>query len=348
MIGPSSQISKILLALLGLILLYYVYMDINLYLRVHYYPVDRFNGENLTIKYNDVAWVNCEINPLCDITVKGLLLDHTNHYIFSPLATIVDDILGISQTLWITPNMISGFHVFVAIISGKCVASDNIAWRRTGVALFQFRTFLDDMDGHVARVRKHIKGERSETGTSGYYVDGICDTLGCVALIIGCFIYLKNNPPRRGYFPLQAYVTPDKDSGIIYKTKVTTKKVFRLICCFSAQLMISSTAWNRYIALYQNMLERNNVTKKQFIKQNIIFKSNWFFMVIWLWRLVNVHNMIHCLLLSIFCDKVWEFLRIMQYIGFVILLCIICITEMHLIEVETFIFNNLTGNATSI
>lgn len=143
-------------------------------------------------------------------------------------------------------------------------------------------------------------------------------------------------------------ITTDKESGIIYKAKVTTKKVARKICCFSAQLMISSTAWNRYIALYQDMLERNNVTKSQFFKQNLIFKSNWFFMVIWLWRLVNVHNLLHCLLLSIFCDKIWEFLRIIQYIGFVVLLCIICITEMHMIEVESFIFYNLTGNATSI
>lgn len=347
MIGPSSQISKILLGVLALVITFYVYMDVNLYLRVQNYPIDRYNGENLTYKYDDICWVDCEINPLCDVTVKGLLLDHTNHYLFSPLATIVDDLLEISQTKWITPNIISSFHVFVAILSGKCVASDNIAWRRLGVVLFQVRTFLDDMDGHVARVRKHIKGERSETGTSGYYIDGICDTLGCVALIIGCFVFLKNNPPRRGYLPLQAIMT-DKDSGIIYKAKVTTKKVARKICCFSAQLLISSTAWNRYIALYQDMLERNNVSKQQFIKQNLIFKSNWFFMVVWMWRIVNVHNMIHCLLLAIFCDKLWEFLRTIQYLGFVVLLCIICVTEMHLIEVETFIFNNLTGNATNI
>lgn len=348
MIGPSSQISKILVGLFGLILLFYIYMDVNLYLRIQNYPVDRFNGENYTVKYNDVSWVSCEINPLCDVTVKGLVLDHTNHYLFSPLATIVDDLLDISQIAWITPNMISSFHVLIAIISGRCVASDNLSWRRSGVLLFQVRTFLDDMDGHVARVRKHVKGERSETGTAGYYIDGICDSLGCAALLVGVFVFLKNNPPRRGYLPLQAVNINDKENGILYKAKVTTKKVARKVVCFCTQLLVSSTAWNRYIALYQDMLERNNVSKQEFVKQNIVFRSSWFFIVVWIWRVVNVHNMLHCLLLAIFCDKLWEFLKTIQYIGFVILLCAICITEMHMLEVETFIFNNLTGNATNI
>lgn len=323
-------------------------MDVNLYLRIQNFPIDRFNGENYTLKYSDVSWISCEINPLCDVTVKGMLLDDTNHYLFSPLATIVDDLFRISETSWITPNIISSFHVFIAILSGKCIADDSLTWRRVGVVLFQVRTFLDDMDGHVARVRKHIKGERSEIGTSGYYIDGICDSLGCVALLIGTFIYLKNNPPRRGYLPLQAIIPNDKDNGIIYKVKVNTKKVARKVCCFSAQLLISSTAWNRYIALYQDMLERSNVTKSQFIKQNIVFRSNWFFVIVLMWRFINVHNMLHCLLLSIFCDKLWEFLRWIQYIGFIILLCVICVTEMHMLEVESFIFNNLTGNVTNI
>ena len=70
---------------------------------------------------------------------------------------------------------------------------DSLGYRRVGVVLFQFRTFLDDLDGHVARVKRHIRGERSEIGTTGYYVDGICDGLGCIALMVGVFVFLKNN-----------------------------------------------------------------------------------------------------------------------------------------------------------
>lgn len=359
-------------------------MDVNLYLRIQNYPIERNYHFNETvdisndaahpptstltathehidsvikrpITYEDVAWFSCDIDPLCHVTVKAILLDHTNHYLFAPMATIFDNIVGFSKSTWITANMISFFHVFVAILAGRFIASDSICYRRIGVVLFQFRTFLDDLDGHVARQKKHIRGERSEIGTAGYYIDGLCDGLGCIALMIGVFIFLKNNPPRRGYTQLQAILPTTNDAvknssetGVTYKIKVTTKKVARKIVCFSGQLLLSSTGWNRYIALYQDMLERNDVPPTQYKRQNIIMQSKWFFSIAWLWRVFNVHALLHCLLLSIFCDKLWEFLRLIQYIGFVVLLVIICATEMHVLEVESFIFTTLTGNNTTL
>lgn len=395
MIGPSSQISKILLTLLFLLIIFYIYMDVNLYLRIQNYPIDRNLYFNTTTSkqglssthlpgqapllspipssasssglnaigstqsaavlqggpsYEDVTWVSCTINPLCHVTVKAMLLDHTNLYLFAPMATIFDNIVGFSRSSWITPNMISFFHVFVAIAAGRMIASDSLGYRRIGVVLFQFRTFLDDLDGHVARVRKNVKGERSEIGTAGYYVDGICDGLGCIALMIGIFVFLKNNPPRRGYAQLQAIIPvsdpKQPDTGVVYKVKVTTKKVAKKVLCFTGQLLFSSTAWNRYIALYQDMLERQNITPVEAKRQDYVFKSKMFFLVSWIWRVFNVHSLLHCVLLGIFCDKLWEFLRMIQYAGFVVLLVGVCVTEMHLLEVQNFIFNTLTGNNT--
>lgn len=322
-------------------------MDVNLYLRIQNYPIDRGNGENdnTTSNYKDISWVGCDISPLCDITVKAVLLDHTNLYVFAPLVTVVDKILKVSEVSWITPNSISFFHVFIAILSAKCISIDSLSYRRLGVLLFQLRTFLDDMDGHVARARKNIKGERSEIGTSGYYIDGICDALGMTALLIGVFIFLKNNPPRRGYMQLPVnQPNESKSDNVVYKAKVTTKKVFRKVCCFTIQLLLSSTAWNRYIALYQDMLERNNVTPIEFLRQNIVFKSSFFFFVALLWRLVSVHNLLHYLLFAIFCDKLWEFLKAIQYVGFGVLLTVICVTEVHVFDTKHFIFRDLNGN----
>ncbi|CRL08049.1 CLUMA_CG020869, isoform B [Clunio marinus] len=299
----------------------------------------------LIVNYSDVTWVNCHINPLCDVTVKALMLDHTNHYIFAPMATLFDDLVGFSKSNFITPNMISFFHVFVAILAGRLIALDSLGYRRLGVVLFQFRTFLDDLDGHVARVKRHIRGERSEIGTTGYYVDGICDGFGCIALMIGVFVFLKNNPPRRGYTQLQPIIPiadpKSSESGVIYKAKVTTKKVSRKVGYFTAQLLCSSTAWNRYIAYYQDILEKNDVTPAQFVRQNYVMKSTWFFAIIWLWRIINVHALLHFLLLSIFCDKLWDYLKMTQYICFVFLLTIVCATELHLWEAQNFVFKTL-------
>nr|XP_023022380.1 ceramide phosphoethanolamine synthase [Leptinotarsa decemlineata] len=343
MIGPSSQISKLLLTLLVLLIYFFLYMDFNLYMRIQNYPFE--SDDNSSVNYKDVTWVSCTINPLCEVTVKAVLLDHTNFYLFAPLVQIMDDILKISDTRWITPNSISFFHIFVAFLSAKCISSNSLAYRRVGVILFEFRTWLDDLDGHVARVRKHIKGERSEIGTSGYYIDGICDAIGCTALIIGIFIFLKNNPPRRGYIQLPTTVD-SKEPNIVYSFKVTIKKVVRKVCCFSLQLIISSTAWNRYIAIYQDLLERSDLSLKETVRQHDVFKTSFFFLVAWLWRVVNVHSLTHLLLLSIFCDKLWEFLKNIQYLGYGILLTVICLTEINVIDVKHFIFHKLNGTST--
>ncbi|XP_012154968.1 ceramide phosphoethanolamine synthase [Ceratitis capitata] len=378
MVGPSSQVSKILLCLLFLLLAFYIFMDIQLYIRIQNYPIERDyhtnttnlllnnapgNGAGLggsssvsttdmtTIKslgyYEQHHWVSCDVNPLCHVTVKAVLLDHTNHYLFAPLASIFDNVVGISRSTLITANMISFFHVGVACLSGKMVSSDSLGYRRLGVVLFQFRTFLDDLDGHVARAKKHIHGERSEVGTSGYYIDGLCDGLGCIALLLGVFFYLKNNPPRRGYsqLPMSESILPEPVTRP--KMKSMTPKVVKKVVSFTGQLLVSSTAWNRYIAVYQDMLERNDVTQTQFLRQNITFRSAWFLSVAWMWRIVNVHSLLHLVLLSIFCDKLWDFLKAIQYVGYVVLLIVICISEMHVLEAHNYIFNTISGNNTS-
>uniref|UniRef100_A0A0A1X3R6 CDP-diacylglycerol--glycerol-3-phosphate 3-phosphatidyltransferase n=1 Tax=Zeugodacus cucurbitae TaxID=28588 RepID=A0A0A1X3R6_ZEUCU len=369
MVGPSSQVSKILLCLLFVLLAFYIFMDIQLYLRIQRYAIERdYNINTTTLLANNAVggegttdytviksvsyyerhhWLSCDVNPLCHVTVKAVLLDHTNHYLFAPLATIFDNVVGISRSSFITANMISFFHVGVACIAGKMVSSDNLGYRRLGVVLFQLRTFLDDLDGHVARTKKNIHGERSEVGTSGYYIDGLCDGLGCIALLLGIFFYLKNNPPRRGYSQLPMNESKLPEPVTRTKTKSMTPKVVKKVVSFTGQLLVSSTAWNRYIAVYQDMLERNDVTPTQFIRQNITFKSAWFLCVAWMWRIVNVHSLLHLVLLSIFCDKLWDFLKAIQYVGYVVLLIVICISEMHVLEAHNFIFNTISGNNTS-
>lgn len=338
MVGPSSYISKFLFALILLLICFYIYMDYNLYIRIQYFPLS--NDENSTINYKDVTWISCNINPLCDITVKAVLLDHTNLYIFGPLVKIVDSVLKISRINWITPNSISFFHVFVAFFSAKCISNNNLAYRRIGVLLFEIRTWLDDLDGHVARVRKNIKGERSEVGTSGYYIDGICDAIGCIALLIGIFVFLKNNSPRKGYVQLPI-TNNTKDTNEIYTSKVTIRKIAKITAILGVLLLTSSIAWNRYIAMYQDLLERIDVTLFQAILQKGFFRSSVFFLISSFWRIINVHNVIHILLLSIFCDKLWEFLSVIKYISFYMLVCVICITEMNLSDFTNIFYSRM-------
>lgn len=69
--------------------------------------------------------------------------------------------------------------------------------------------------------------------------------------------------------------------------------------------------------------------------------------VAWLWRIFNPHALINAILVAIFCDKLWEFLCAIQYVGFLILVSIVCISEMHVQEVQSFIYRTLS-NSTAV
>ncbi|XP_022828697.1 ceramide phosphoethanolamine synthase [Spodoptera litura] len=372
MMWPSSQASKILTFLLLVIVVYCICMDTLLFLRIQNYKIDIFDvetnvtHESTTLKetrtlpsYEESTWIPCTINPLCHPTVKALMVDHINHYIYGPLCAIVDLGLGISENMkFITPNMISFFHVFVALVGAKLVTSPSLASRRIGVVLFQIRMFLDDLDGHVARERKHIKGEKSEVGTLGYWVDGICDTLGVIAMMVGIMLYLRNNPPRRGYKNTPVSTLPyhqlkeinstediekdhNTDNGISYKTKVTFQKIVQVIGLFSGQMLLSSLSWNRYIDIYQDLLE--NCTEYDVIRRETMFKSGKFFFASGIWRITNPHSYLHALSLAVFCDKTWCFLKTVHYVGYLGLVVSVGISEFLIDNIRSYVMAGIEG-----
>ncbi|XP_052742762.1 ceramide phosphoethanolamine synthase [Bicyclus anynana] len=366
MMWPSSQASKILTFLLFGVVVYCVYMDTFLFLRIQNYKIDTFEREENSTQestthkstkqqnYEDVVWIPCTINPLCHPTVKALMVDHINHYIYGPLCAILDIGLGISERmLFITPNMISFFHVLIACVGAKLLTFQSLAARRVAVVLFQIRMFLDDLDGHVARERKHIKGERSDVGSLGYWVDGICDLLGVIAMMIGILFYLKNNPPRRGYKGTPVSTLPyhqlkeinssediekeHTDVGISYKTKVTFQRIVQVIGLFSGQMVLSSLAWNRYIDMYQDMLE--NCTEYDVGRRDGTFRSGTFFFATGMWRVVNPHSYLHLLSLAVFCDKTWGFLKAVHYSGYVCLVVTVAASEVLVESIRSYVVN---------
>lgn len=321
--------------LLAVMILYLVIMDVALYFRIQDYP--------LRILSNSTGYpVGCyEFSPLCYVTVKGVLLDQINLYIISPFVRIFDAVFRISDLTWITPNMISFSHVFVAALSGKCISSYVLLSRRIGVILFEVRTILDGLDGHVARTRKHILGEGSEVGSAGYIIDGVCDAIGITFLMSGLFVFLKRNLSIRNYLPSQTYLIEKVDFSEPSRKIMLNKRLWQILGCTVAQLMLSSTAWNRYIALYQGLLERPQVSSSVEIYETKVFRSNYFLFVAFLWRLFNIHSYLHALLIAIALDKVWEFCKSIMFIGFILLLAVICLSEMHVLLAEEFIYGKV-------
>ncbi|XP_012525862.1 ceramide phosphoethanolamine synthase [Monomorium pharaonis] len=330
----SALISKTCLALL--FLLYFAGMDLLLYFRVQNYDVRPSVNDTRASPYRSP--ILCDLNPICTVTVKAMTLDHPNHYVLSPLASLVDHVLGISRSwTWLTPNAISVSHVIVAVIGARYVTRSSLFHRRVGVVLFQVRAWLDDLDGHVARTRLNIKGERSDVGSIGYLVDGACDGLGCIALTVAVFLFLRRNSNHRiGYerLPIRtlSLSSSSSHSSVLTSTSPWKSPLYNMLMV-GLHLSLTSIAWNRYISVYQDLLESDVSLKigreDLYDRQTAVFRSPSFWAIALAWKIFNFHAMMDYMLLAIFLDRIWEYVRFAWWQLPMVLFLLIIISELH-------------------
>ena len=79
----------------------------------------------------------------------------------------------------------------------KFLSSQCLLRRRIGAGIFQFRNFLDCLDGVVFRAHSQNQHYKSYYNDWGYYIDAISDVLGGICLLIGCLLYLCKCRPFR-------------------------------------------------------------------------------------------------------------------------------------------------------
>ncbi|XP_011637660.2 ceramide phosphoethanolamine synthase [Pogonomyrmex barbatus] len=356
MMRLAAFVNRTCLSFLLVFLMYFVGMDLLLYFRVQDYDVrPRSNGTHAY--YSPIS---CDLNPICTVTVKAMTLDHPNHYILSPLASLVDYLLDISNSwTWLTPNSISVSHVMVAVIGARYVTRSSLFHRRVGVVLFQVRAWLDNLDGHVARTRLNVKGERSDVGSVGYLVDGLCDGLGCIALTVAVFFFLRrNNVNRRaGYERLPVRTLSSLSSSpsssttlslpsysAVLSTSMPWKSPLYSMLMVGLHLSLTSIAWNRYIFVYQDLLESDRTDASSTIdrqdlydRQTVVFRSPSFWAVALAWKIFNFHAMMDYMLLAIFLDRIWEYVRLAWWQLPAFLLPLIFVSELHYINAYTYV-----------
>lgn len=331
----SAFISKTCLAFL--FLLYFVGMDLLLYFRVQDYDVRPSVNDTRASSYRSP--ILCDLNPICTVTVKAMTLDHPNHYVLSPLASLVDYLLGISRSwMWLTPNAISVSHVAVAVIGARYITRSSLFYRRIGVILFLVRAWLDDLDGHVARMRLNIKGERSDVGSIGYLVDGVCDGLGCIALAVAVFFFLRRNSNHRaGYELLPIRTLSSSSSSLSSHNSVSSTSFWKSplynMLMVGLHFSLTSIAWNRYISVYQDLLETDissTISREDlYDRQTIVFRSSSFWIIALAWKIFNFHAMMDYFLLAIFLDRIWEYVRLTWWQLPTVLFLLILISELH-------------------
>ena len=161
-----SEITPIFLVLLLAIVIYFAWMDVALYYKLQSHPENLLLTQNyqefkIPSKTNSttpkigITPKMEAFDPFNPLSLKLLMLDHANHYVYYPLGSFLDlDVLKISEKLtFITPDMISFSHVMVGALAGKFLSSEMLNQRRIGVLFFEVRSFLDSLDGLVARSR---------------------------------------------------------------------------------------------------------------------------------------------------------------------------------------------------
>jgi hypothetical protein len=89
---------------------------------------------------------------------------------------------------WITPNMISYFHVCLGFVSFLLVSSKNWNHRRLGVVIYAIRSILDSTDGALARARA-LQGLWTIHSDAVIDVDFVCDTASTIMYGAGIVVY---------------------------------------------------------------------------------------------------------------------------------------------------------------
>lgn len=423
-----------------------IWMDVCLYYQIQRMPEE----SDTTVSFNHSSNDNQSTFDLMNkfsfafqgMSVKLMMTDPVDNYLLAPLSEALVDMANFKENfLFITPNIVSYAGVVSALIAAKLVSYNSSTLHKLSYVMFQLRTWLDDLDGAVARSRLGIHKHVSLQSTSGYVVDGVCDGIGFIAYVIGCYFFMKKTLSRRQrsganekynlqsitevksnspstYIALQqAYddreclanqetlhendgdddfnpATDDdeddeeihhfgapgdklqsknliydpkansrrnqvfsrsrvylekiqrgKQSSIIFyryierklKKNLDNKKLALVTLCFLLQMAMCATFWNRYILVYRDLLESPSSDPIQARAKTKILKSNIMYIIIWFWRITNGHSMMQMLIASVFIGKLWQYLNFIKYIGFVEIILLATITELHIIDIRNYL-----------
>lgn len=311
-------------------------MDILLYISIQDSTfTDQTRGESYSV-----------FHPL---SAKLVMSDHTNHYFMVPTTEYFDELTRFSKVFFfITPNMVTILHFILALVAAKFASSENLRDRRIGVLIYEFRIWLDSLDGVIYRSHANDPVYKSNKSTLGYYMDTTLDVLGGFAFNIGILFYLFKCAPLVS--KAQEYILPcckqalmpPSENGTVNGNgekfvKPSKRFIFWKCWCFGFQIFIASGSWDRRTEQMGEVLETKLKNDAQTALQTSMLHSFSTWLVMYLWRLCDGQSIFQVYLVVIFMDKVWEFINFVQYIGYAVLLSVNVITVLHINHIKSVI-----------
>ncbi|XP_033743090.1 ceramide phosphoethanolamine synthase-like isoform X2 [Pecten maximus] len=312
-----------------LILMYFVIMDIVLYMTLQ---STALVDQEKTTSYS----------PFGPLSVKLLMTAPTNHYIISLTTEYFDEYTQFSRIFYfITPNMISATHLALGFLSGKFVTSESLRRRRIGVLIFELRLWLDVYDGVVYRSHKGLHGYRSDRRNLGFVVDTICDTTSGIALCFGVLFYLwKNQVQKQPTVSLPFTKSPENGTASLgegekpYQQKYPRNHIFYKVLCYGLMLALTGMTFDKTTEAFGGIFTTKMETSLEEEQQTLALHSLTTWVVFYSWRLIEAQAMLQYLLLAIFLDKIWEFLCFIQYTGYATLFLVNIMSQLQIRNVR--------------
>ncbi|XP_060558000.1 ceramide phosphoethanolamine synthase-like [Ruditapes philippinarum] len=333
-----SQHQRTIFGVLGLtIACYYLLMDGVLYSTLQ--SVDLVNQKPAK---PGQSW-----SPFHPLSIKLIMTDPTTHYVITPLSENFNRVTKFSQIFYfITPNMITFTHLILAFISAKFVFSESLQNRRIGVLLFELRSFLDAFDGTVYRSHATVKAYKSDHSNFGFWFDCTADTIGGFALMFGALFFLWwKCPPGTDSsattLPWSADDINDAKNDLvtekpIKRTQFGYSKQFIFLRClsFGMQTGVSSAIWDQLTMRVEKVFLTKLDDPELVTLQSLALHSTTTWLIFWFWRIMCGQSLQQMFLVAIFTDKIWEFLRFVQYVGFVVIGLLATLSFYHFTQVS--------------
>lgn len=132
-------------------------------------------------------------------------------------------------------------------------------------------------------------------------------------------------------------IDSSKDMNTGQNSTIFASKRFVIISVviLGLRIGISAMFWDRNVHIYQDLLDSEPCTEIHQQLQVLISEDNLSVLIMIMWRSLSALNLQDLILSAIFIDKTWEFIIKTQYIGWVILIGGIILTEFHIGEISS-------------
>ena len=286
-----GQVSPLIYLLLGFLVFYFMWKDVDLYVFIH-----KCNSE----RRNSSKRLSPEDAVISTISVKYLMQPPTIHYLELPFAEWLEHTFNLSYLM--SPNFVSFSGVAVgftaAFLISQCLRWSTLA----GVIVYKLRDLGDSLDGILARGVGNLM--LPTPGTSGYYIDGWCDIFSETALIysVGVLIHRAEK--------IKTMMDDRKSSMMMKLVSRFFAPLSFSVWFLGVQSIVSAVGWNWTTGQLHLLLE----TSDQHHVNTHQLATPLCWLVVFFWRILNPHMLTQALLVSLLLDKCHTWVEMTKYI----------------------------------